>query len=57
MKGGAKGLLQNSRNLCGKKPSRASAVLDGQNTKTVELRPKLKALGCNSGAGKKKAKR
>jgi hypothetical protein len=56
MQGGEKGLLQNSVNLCVRKPARASAVLDGQNTKTVELKPKLKALGCQSGAGKKKKK-
>jgi hypothetical protein len=44
MQGGKKGLLVNSRNIC-KSVNRASALLDGQNGKTRDLRPVLKN-GC-----------
>jgi hypothetical protein len=40
MKGGKKGLLVNSRNLC-RNPSFADVKLDGQNGKTADQRPRL----------------
>jgi hypothetical protein len=40
MRGGAKGLLVNSRNLCAR-PSFADVRLDGQNGKTADQRPRL----------------
>lgn len=46
MRGGKKGLLVNSRNIC-KSVSRASAMIDGQNGKTHDLRPVLKD-GCKA---------
>lgn len=45
MKGGAKGLLVNSTNLC-KQVNRASAKLTGQNGKIHDLRPRLRD-GCH----------
>jgi hypothetical protein len=45
MRGGKKGLIVNSRNLCAHK-SKADAVLQGQNGKTSETRPLVKAAGC-----------
>jgi hypothetical protein len=41
MRGGKKGLLVNSRNLC-KAPSFADVKLDGQNGKTADQRPRVK---------------
>ena len=55
MQGGEKGLLQNSVNLCTRE-SKASALLDGQNAKTVDLTPRYVAKGCKP-HGKKKARR
>lgn len=49
MKGGAKGLLVNSRDLCKGKPGRLTVKMSGQNNKRSEVRP---ALG-NSCKGKK----
>jgi hypothetical protein len=40
MKGGKKGLLQNSRNICGLKP-RARVKIDGQNGKVADQAPRL----------------
>jgi hypothetical protein len=42
MKGGKKGLLQNSRDLCAAGPGRATAKVDGQNGKIADQRPGLK---------------
>jgi hypothetical protein len=42
MKGGRKGLLVNSRNLCRGKPSRATVNFVGQNGKTHAIRPVLR---------------
>ncbi len=42
MEGGKKGLLQNSTNIC-KTTNKATAELDGQNGKTADLAPPLKA--------------
>jgi hypothetical protein len=49
MAGGKKGLLVNSRNLCGS-PNRAVVKMDGQNGKVHDFRPVLR-----SGCGKKRA--
>jgi len=53
MKGGNKGLLVNSRNLCQGKPGRLTVKMVGQNNKRSDLRP---VLG-NSCRGKKAAKK
>jgi hypothetical protein len=45
MRGGKKGLLQNSTNIC-KATNRATALLAAQNGKGAELRPKLKNSKC-----------
>lgn len=45
MRGGNKGLIVNSRNLCAHK-SRAKAELTGQNGRRYEFGPVLRALGC-----------
>jgi hypothetical protein len=50
MRGGKKGLLQNSRNIC-KEPGRATVKLDGQNGKFEDLRLALKN-SCQKGAEK-----
>ena len=42
MQGGKKGLLQNSTNLC-KGPHKATAIFEGQNGKSLEVRPELQA--------------
>jgi hypothetical protein len=42
MQGGAKGLLVNSRDIC-KHPNKASAAFTGQNGKTLNAKPVLKA--------------
>jgi hypothetical protein len=44
-KGGKKGLLVNSRDICGI-PGRATAKLVGQNGKFAELRPQLRNVSC-----------
>ena len=49
MKGGKKGLLENSRNLCAAGTGKATVEIDGQNGKTADQRPAL-----NAGCGKKK---
>jgi hypothetical protein len=51
MKGGAKGLLVNSENICAK-PHRAIADFSGQNGKVDDFRPVLQPLGCKHGKGK-----
>ncbi len=51
--GGAKGLLQNSRSLCGK-PKRAEVKMTGQNAAVVNSKPKLQ-VGCGSKARHKRA--
>jgi hypothetical protein len=42
MKGGKKGLLINSRDICAQ-ANRATALFDGQNGKAHDFRPALKA--------------
>ncbi len=54
MKGGKRGLLVNSRNLCKGKPGRLTVRMVGQNNKSLELRPRL-GNSCKK-QGKKKAK-
>jgi hypothetical protein len=53
MQGGAKGLLQNSTNIC-KDTNKATALFAAQNGKGVELRPELKNSKCAK--AKKKSK-
>jgi len=48
MKGGKRGLLVNSRNLC-RNPSSADVKLDGQNGKTADQRPRLNNSCGNAG--------
>jgi hypothetical protein len=48
MKGGRKGLLENSRNICAAGSGRATVEIDGQNGRTADQRPAL-----NAGCGKK----
>lgn len=55
MRGGKKGLLVNSRNICAT-VSRATALFDGQNGKVADLRPALKPK-CGKGGKAKKQKR
>jgi hypothetical protein len=57
MRGGKKGLLVNSRNICSR-TNRAEASFEAQNGKARELRPVLRAK-CPSGkkSGKRKGKR
>jgi hypothetical protein len=50
MRGGKKGLLVNSRDIC-KGTHRASVQMDGQNGKAYDTRPKLKAK-CRKGTAK-----
>ncbi|MGN6557632.1 MAG: hypothetical protein ACTHLH_06425, partial [Solirubrobacterales bacterium] len=52
MKGGAKGLLVNSTNVC-LKPHKAQANFTAQNGRAANLRPVLDFAGCGKG-GKKK---
>jgi hypothetical protein len=47
MKGGAKGLLENSRDLCRAGAGRATVQTDGHNGKTANQRPALRA-GCGN---------
>ena len=57
MRGGAKGLLVNSRDIC-KRTYRATVKMNAQNGRAVTLRPKLRAQCGKKGKGKKgKAKR
>ena len=51
--GGAKGLLQNSKSLCGK-PKRAEVKMTGQNGAVVSSRPKLQTT-CGGKARQKRA--
>jgi hypothetical protein len=51
MPGGAKGLLENSTNIC-KKVNRATVLLDGQNGKAADSSPALKVAGCKGKAHK-----
>jgi hypothetical protein len=53
MKGGKKGLLVNSRNLCQGKPGRMTVKMSGQNNRTADSRP---LLGNSCGAHKKAKK-
>jgi hypothetical protein len=55
MQSGKKGLIVNSRDLCGHK-SRATAVFTGQNGKTHETSPEVKA-DCKGGKKPKHGKR
>ncbi|HEY5976911.1 MAG TPA: hypothetical protein VIT85_03555 [Solirubrobacterales bacterium] len=50
--GGSKGLLQNSKSLCGK-PKRATARMVGQNGATLNSNPKLK-VNCSGNAKRKR---
>jgi hypothetical protein len=52
MRGGKKGLIVNSRNLCARK-SKAEAILTAQNGKALEQHPVVKA-SCGKGAGRKR---
>lgn len=52
MKGGKKGLIVNSRNVCSH-VYRATAKFDGQNGKTHDFQPKLKASCKGNGKAKK----
>jgi hypothetical protein len=54
MKGGKKGLLVNSENLC-RKPQRATAKILAQNGKNADQSP-LIANDCKAGKGKRKSK-
>lgn len=47
MKGGGKGLLQNSTNIC-RSARKATVLIDGQNGKTADQRPVMKA-SCGKG--------
>jgi hypothetical protein len=53
MKGGKKGLLVHSRNIC-VGMQRATAVFNGQNGKSVKLRPEMKNSCGKQRKGKKK---
>lgn len=60
LQGGAKGLFQNSTNIC-KEPFRATVKMTGQNAKQANSNPVLNATGCKKkpakhkkGSGKKK---
>jgi hypothetical protein len=53
MQGGKKGLLVNSRNVCGA-AYRATVKMDGQNGKAHDLRPVLRHTGCNGKAKKQR---
>ncbi len=55
MKGGAKGLLVNSRNLCQGKPGRLTVKMAAQNNKALETRPKL-GNSCKKAKHKRSAK-
>jgi hypothetical protein len=57
MRGGNKGLLINSRNLCKGRRARASAKLRGQNGRRRNLRPKLRSSCRSKGKRRKRARR
>jgi hypothetical protein len=48
MKGGAKGLLVNSENLCAR-TNRAAVAMRGQNGRRAGLRPVVGVGGCGKG--------
>ncbi len=52
MQGGRKGLIVNSRNLCGS-PSKAIAKFTGQNGKVADSRPVVKPVGCGAGKSRR----
>ena len=56
MKGGKKGLLVNSRNLCQGKPGRMTVNMTAQNSKTADSRPVL-GNSCGKAKKHKKAKK
>jgi hypothetical protein len=56
MKGGAKGLLENSTDLCSS-THRATVLLTGQNNRTLATNPELIAQGCAKQAKKHHKKR
>jgi hypothetical protein len=56
MKGGKKGLLVNSRNLCQGTPGKMTVDMTAQNNETADSRPVL-GNSCGGKKGKKKAKR
>jgi hypothetical protein len=56
MKGGKKGLLVNSRNLCASKVTKMTVKMTGQNSKQSESRPKL-TRSCKGKKVKKGAKK
>ncbi len=56
MQGAKKGLIINSRNLCGAK-SRANAELSGHNGKAATSRPVMEAAGCAKASKAKRAGR
>jgi len=56
MQGGGKGLIANSRNLCGS-TNRANVRMVGQNGKAIQSRPKVRATCKHSGKGRKGKKR
>jgi hypothetical protein len=55
LRGGKKGLFENSANLCAH-PHKVEANFTGHNGKVAELRPLLKPLGCKGKAKKQKRK-
>ncbi len=55
LRGGKKGLFENSTNLCAR-THRAEADFTGHNGKVAELRPKLKPLGCKKARKHKRQK-
>ncbi len=55
MQGGKKGLLENSTNLCAHE-YKATALIDGQNTKTFDQSPVLKN-SCKKSKKSKKGQR
>jgi hypothetical protein len=56
MQGGKKGLIINSRNLCGSK-SRANVEFSGHNGKEAKANPVMRADGCKKGKRKGKRRR
>ncbi|HYP56138.1 MAG TPA: hypothetical protein VEQ41_07550, partial [Solirubrobacterales bacterium] len=51
MRGGKKGLVVNSTNLCARR-NRARAVLGAQSGKRLKLRPVVRPSGCKGRGGK-----
>jgi len=56
MKGGSKGLLENSSELC-RSTNRAVAKFAAQNGRLITLRPQLRSGGCGRKSGKRKGHR